>query len=197
MKFLLSLSLVLFFASLQANPAQQEDARIEREKVLRAADQLEVLLPQIEALKNEVQSLKTQMDRLQLENATFKKNLSTLETSHTKERETILDEVSKILAESHPAKTLVKTATKTTTNSTPANLNPSANTKPIVSTTNQTTKEQVGYEHVVGIGQTVSSIAKAFSESGVKVTANDIIKANNLGPDAKVRVGQKLFIPKK
>ena len=192
MKFLLSLFLVLFFSSINANPAQREDARIEREKILRAADRLEVLLPQIDSLKSEMQSFKTQMDRLQLENATLKKNLSALEASRVKERETILDEVSKILAESHSSKTAIKPSSKPSTNLTSASV-----TQAPAATTNQITKEQVGYEHVVGAGQTVSSIAKAFNESGIKVTVNDIIKANNLGADAKVRVGQKLFIPKK
>ena len=195
MKFFLFFSLSLFiFSANAANPAQQEDARIEREKVLRAADQIEIILPQIESLKTEVQTLKAQVDRLQLENATLKKSLSTLETSRTKEREALLDEVSKILADSGSSKATLKTPTK---NSVATTTNHTSLPKSAITTTNETTKEQVGYEHVVGEGQTVSSIVKAFNQAGIKVTVNDIIKANNLGADAKVRVGQKLFIPKK
>lgn len=192
---LLFLSLLSSQVFSQANPAQREDARIEREKVLRAADQLEILLPQLDALKTEVQALKTQVDRLQLENVTMKKSLSALETSRTKEREALLDEVSKILAESKPAKVAATPApAKLSTNTTAKTL---VTPKPAPPSTNQTTQEQIGYEHVVESGQTVSSIVKAFNEAGVKVTVKDIIQANNLGPDAKVRIGQKLFIPKK
>ncbi|MBX7158001.1 MAG: LysM peptidoglycan-binding domain-containing protein [Verrucomicrobiae bacterium] len=201
------LSISLLFSALytlplfaQNNPAQREDARVEREKVLRAADQLEILLPQLDSLKNEVQTLKTQVDRLQLENAALKKNLSELEVSRTKERDALLDEVSKIMAESKSAKPILKSQATTSTNTTapaPIVAKPIA-TKPVAaSTTNQPAQEQVGYEHVVGPGQTVSSIAKAFNEAGVKVTVKDIIQANHLDADAKVRIGQKLFIPKK
>ncbi|MEZ5406019.1 MAG: LysM peptidoglycan-binding domain-containing protein [Verrucomicrobiia bacterium] len=196
------LSISLLFSALcvlplfaQNNPAQREDARMEREKVLRAADQLEVLLPQLDSLKNEVQTLKTQVDRLQLENVALKKSLGELEASRTKERDALLDEVSKIMAESKSTKPALKTEAKSSTNIT-AKPTPLA-TKPVtLSTTNQPAQEQVGYEHVVGSGQTVSSIAKAFNEAGIKVTVKDIIQANHLDADAKVRIGQKLFILK-
>ncbi len=48
-----------------------------------------------------------------------------------------------------------------------------------------------GYEHVVEKGQYLSTIAKAYG-----VTIDEIKKANDLKNDA-LRVGQKLFIPKK
>jgi predicted RNase H-like nuclease (RuvC/YqgF family) len=47
-----------------------------------------------------------------------------------------------------------------------------------------------GYEHVVGAGQSLSSIAAAY-----KTSVASIKKANNMKSDV-VRVGQKLFIPK-
>jgi LysM repeat protein len=48
-----------------------------------------------------------------------------------------------------------------------------------------------GYEHVVEKGQYLSTIAKAYG-----VTVDEIKKANNLKNDT-LRVGQKLFIPKR
>lgn len=50
---------------------------------------------------------------------------------------------------------------------------------------------ETGYEHVVESGQTLSAIAAAY-----KVSVSSIKKSNNLKSDI-VRVGQKLFIPKK
>ncbi|MEI6563032.1 MAG: LysM peptidoglycan-binding domain-containing protein [bacterium] len=49
---------------------------------------------------------------------------------------------------------------------------------------------QVGVEHVVEAGQTLSAIAAAY-----KVKSSSIKKANNMKSDT-LRVGQKLFIPK-
>jgi LysM repeat protein len=48
----------------------------------------------------------------------------------------------------------------------------------------------VGYEHKVEAGQTLSDIARAY-----KTTVSAIKKANNLTSD-NIRVGQVLFIPK-
>lgn len=53
-----------------------------------------------------------------------------------------------------------------------------------------------GYEHTVASGDTFSTIAQAYREKGVKVTADQIQKANpNVTPE-KMKVGTVLFIPK-
>ena len=39
------------------------------------------------------------------------------------------------------------------------------------------------------------AIANAFQQQGVKVSVEDIRKANNLDANAVLKVGQKLFIP--
>lgn len=51
-------------------------------------------------------------------------------------------------------------------------------------------REQVGYEHTVATGQTLSEIAKAYG-----VTVDVIIRANNISDPNRIREGQKLFIP--
>lgn len=52
-----------------------------------------------------------------------------------------------------------------------------------------------GYEYVVQAGDTLSVIAKAYAEKNIKVTVDQILKANpGLKPE-KLRVGQKVFIP--
>jgi LysM repeat protein len=52
-----------------------------------------------------------------------------------------------------------------------------------------------GLEHVIQSGDTLSTIALAYREKGIKVTAEQIQKANpNLKPTS-LRVGQKIFIP--
>ena len=52
-----------------------------------------------------------------------------------------------------------------------------------------------GYEYKVAAGDTLSIIAKAYRDQGIKVTAEQILKANpGLNPNS-LKVGQKIFIP--
>ncbi len=51
------------------------------------------------------------------------------------------------------------------------------------------------YEYEIKSGDSLSAIARAYSEQGIKVTVDQIIKANpGLKPE-KMRVGQKIIIP--
>jgi LysM repeat protein len=54
---------------------------------------------------------------------------------------------------------------------------------------------QNGYYYTIAPNNTISAIAKAYRAQGVKVTVDDILKANpNLKPNSLI-VGQKIFIP--
>jgi LysM repeat protein len=54
---------------------------------------------------------------------------------------------------------------------------------------------QNGYEYPVEKGDTLSTIAAKYRTQGIKVSVDDILKANpGLRPE-KLSVGQKLFIP--
>jgi LysM repeat protein len=56
--------------------------------------------------------------------------------------------------------------------------------------------KESGYEHKVAAGDTLLSIAKAYrDQQGIKVTSDQILKANpGLNPNS-LKVGQKIFIP--
>lgn len=55
--------------------------------------------------------------------------------------------------------------------------------------------KQKGYDYEIHPGDTLSSIAKAYREQGVKVTTTQIIAANpGLNPNALI-AGKKIFIP--
>jgi len=55
--------------------------------------------------------------------------------------------------------------------------------------------KESGYEYKVAAGDNLSIIAKAYRDQGVKVTSDQILKANP-GLDPKnLKVGQKVFIP--
>ena len=55
--------------------------------------------------------------------------------------------------------------------------------------------KQKGYDYEIHSGDTLSAIAKAYREQGVKVTTTQIIAANpGLNPNALI-AGKKIFIP--
>ena len=54
---------------------------------------------------------------------------------------------------------------------------------------------QTGYDYAIHKGDTLSAIVKAYRDQGIKVTTDQILKANP-GLDSKtMKVGQKIFIP--
>lgn len=54
---------------------------------------------------------------------------------------------------------------------------------------------QRGYEYVVQSGDTISAIVQAYRDQGVKVTVDDVLKANSGLNPKSLKVGQKIFIP--
>ncbi len=56
-------------------------------------------------------------------------------------------------------------------------------------------RDEKGFEYVVKSGDNLSTIVKAYKEQNIKITTDQILKANpGLQPE-KMRVGQKIFIP--
>ena len=72
---------------------------------------------------------------------------------------------------------------------------PPAATTPAAPTSDGSGTPDKGYDYVIQSGDSLSAIARAYSEKGIKVTVEQILKANpGLKPE-KMRVGQKIFIP--
>lgn len=157
------------------DPAAAEDAAIERQKILRAADQLELLSTQGASLSQQLMELRGEVAKLREENQNLRQQIQALEKARAAEREALLKEVSSIVAVGSP-----RTA--------PAPGKPTPPPAP--------SQSEVGFEHVVEPGQSLWAIAKAYQDAGVKVTVEDIRRANNLTSNS-LRAGQKLFIPKK
>jgi len=57
------------------------------------------------------------------------------------------------------------------------------------------TPGEKGFEHVIASGDTLSTIAQAFREKGIKITVDQILKANPKLDATKLKVGQKIWIP--
>jgi outer membrane murein-binding lipoprotein Lpp len=164
-----------------ADPGAREDARLERQKVLKAADTLDELTAQIEqlrarqdALTKAVNDLTGEVESLRGENDQIRAKLAAAEASRAKEREALIGEVSSLVG---GAKGRV------------AAPEPSAPApKPAV---------EKGYEHVVQPGETIYGIARFYREQGVAVTSTNICEANGIDRKVPLKAGQKLFIPKR
>lgn len=53
-----------------------------------------------------------------------------------------------------------------------------------------------GFEYTVNSGDTLSTIVAAYREQGVKVSVDQVLKANPGLKEKSLKVGQKIFIPK-
>lgn len=53
----------------------------------------------------------------------------------------------------------------------------------------------VGYEYVVRAGDSLASIAQDFARAGVSVTPDNILQANPGLDPARLKIGQRLFVP--
>jgi len=208
------------------DPGAQQDAEAAREKLLKAADQLDLIESNSEASKASLENMKADIAKLQDANATLKQQLIDLqaafdkaEAAHAKERQVLLDEVAKMVAagkgSTKPARkkdvaaeapAQVKTPEPETaaSNSAPAANNDASSTSTTgdsaasqATTAEATpTKPQKGYYHVVESGETLTLICTAYRQQGISVTVAEIQKANGLSEKSVLKVGQKLFIPK-
>lgn len=184
----------------QTNPSTREDSEAERKKLLRAADQIDIIQAELDTLRAQADQNRAEIDRLKnelaaarSENAMLKNDILTLksaveklDTVRAQERELLLKEVSKIVADgskNHPAPVVPPPATKK--EEPPA---PQPESSPAAET---------GYTYTVQKGDTLWAIVEAYHEQGVKVTVDEIRRANKMSKNQSLQTGQKLFIPKK
>jgi len=199
-------------------PAAQQDAESEREKILKAADQLDLIQNNAETTKVAVDNMKDDIARLQAANADLTQQLSDLraafdkaEAERTKERQVLVDEVAQLVASRnaeaihshhHSAETQPVSDTDTGADATMADtevhhsaepapaLSPPADAAPAPAP-----KRQKGYYHTVESGETLTLICQAFRDQGVNVSIAQVRRANGLTNKSKLRIGQRLFIP--
>jgi len=146
---------------------------MERRKILKAADQVERMDQEFEKIQSRVSSLEQLLQEIKQQSQSLKESLANASAKASQDRSALLDEVSKMLAE---RKEKEKAKEKT-----PATASP---------------KASEGYEHVVAKGDTLSSIVQAYNEEHkLKLTVDSVRKANQLGKDTPLKVGQKLVIP--
>ena len=195
----------------QDDPGAREDEKAAREKLLRAADQIDVLqssndanTAQIATLKSSNDQLRTDLDAakadiaaLKTENADLHAALEKLDAARLDEQKALLDQVSKIVADAGKHKAADETpsapAPDAAPPAAPSGDKPETDGKAASGTGSADDK---GFVYVVVKGDTLHAIAAAYQANGVKVTVAEIRKANNMTAKDIIRTGQKLFIPK-
>jgi LysM repeat protein len=146
----------------------------------------EALTRRIDALTREIEGLRGQMDKPSGSYASSEdlKRLADAVKEIDRKR---LEDYEKIRLElKNLGKSLAAPAPRTKT--TPSlNSESSSADKPVAS--------DKGYDYQVKKGDTLSIIVQAYRDNNIKITTDQILKANpGLKPE-KMRVGQKIFIP--
>jgi LysM repeat protein len=179
------------------DPGAFQDAEAERQKILRTADQVDLLSRQSDDFRTQIEALKKQMTDLEMDKTALENQLTQIkseqaalraaleksEASRLKEREVLLTEVGKLMEGGKKKSTAPAVS-----------LPPKEKSDATVSADVPTEK---GFYHTVESGQSLWQIVEAFKAEGVIVTVDDIRKANHLDKKSSLKTGQKLFIPKK
>lgn len=150
------------------DPALREDAAIERQKILKSADQLDLIV-------NQNQQLQSDLVKLKQEIAILQQRLADLESNTAKDKQALLKEVAAIVA------------------SKPTTPKPEVKEEKV---SPLPLPKQEGFEYEVKAGDNLWAIAKAYQEAGVKVSAEELRRVNQLDKSQNLKTGQKLFIPK-
>ena len=207
------------------DPGAAQDAEAAREKLLKASDELaniqansESTRTAVDGVKTDVTSLQQNVTTLQNENATLKQQLADLQAAfdqykadQAKERQQLISNVADMIAvgggksakkkKSADAETTEPASAPTPTASTEVHTSTAPSLAPppdsgAADNPPPAPKKQHGFYYTVVKGDTVSNIAAAYRDAGVKVTSAQIRKANGLTPDSVLTPGQKIFIPK-
>lgn len=173
-------------------PARAQDPVVS-EKLSRISGQVEdlqaaniALQKRVNELARELETLREQVSStvpgsaVQEELKRLNERVKQLEAQCAADRELILRELEKLGKRARAGSGAAAGATQ----------------KPVTdSGTQGGTVEVRGYEYVVQPGDTLSAIVQAYRQNNIKVTVEQILKANP-GLDAnRLRVGQKIFIP--
>lgn len=165
---------------------QELEERYERLRIRSEETQAAQVLLQkkLSALADEVQSLRQQLDRSGPDYATkddlkrLADSIREIDRKREEDKRLILDELRKLASAPLPEITP-----------------PKKKDKPPVAEPSPAAGSRKGYEYEVKAGDTIGAIVAAYQQSGVKVTVQQVLKANpHLNPN-RLTVGKKIFIP--
>jgi LysM repeat protein len=190
MKRISSLLMVLALCVAQNLPAQ--DAATE-ERLNKLGGQIEDLIANQRAQQKQLESLAKEIEAFREQIGKPTGNYASQD--EVKSLATALKEVDRKRIEDaeHVSAQLARIGTKLSAPLPPKKNNPGAGSE--TSTTDKPPKDEKGYPYVIQSGDTLSVIVQAYREKNIKVTTDQILKANpGLKPE-KLKVGQKIWIP--
>ncbi|MDZ4815283.1 MAG: LysM peptidoglycan-binding domain-containing protein [Verrucomicrobiota bacterium] len=160
----------------------------ERQKLLTAIDTIDQMRAQAEQMQQDIDTLKIELsaaralqDQVVAQSAKLTEAVKKIDAARLQDVEAINKDLKFLAAEIAARKS--KATSSPTVDKAKKSVGDTAPIPPA--------KEEVGFEHIVEKGHTLSAIAGAYG-----VTVDEIRKANNLKTNV-LKVGQKLFIPKK
>jgi len=192
MKWMISLVAACVMLAAPIAPAQDAATQERLDKLSgQISDLIEVqrsLQKQIAEVSREVDSLRSQMNRPNENNVTHNDLKPLVKAIEEVDRKRIEDARAVQNQLANIAKSL-EAAAKSKPDRTPPRVSSDAGSG------GAPTKPERGYEYEVKSGDTLSTILQAYREQGVKVTTDQVLKANpGLKPE-RMKVGQKIFIP--
>ncbi len=188
----------LFFAAAISTAAlQAQDAATQQQldklsgQIQDAQDAIAQQGKQLEAMEKEISDLRDKLNTPAVNNSASADDLKALaaqvqeiDKKRVDDHDLILKELEKLEKAGGSAPMRSREAADT---SAPSRSDEAAAT--------DTSGPQKGYEYTVSGGDTLSAIAKAYREKGVKVSTSQILKANPGLDASKLYVGKKIFIP--
>ncbi len=194
---ILNALLTLMLVGLISGCVTPQSSSVENEDTLYLKEQVALLKNKVELLEaNQTQLLQDLRKSKESESSTamlklrvdeLERKITAVDDARVKENKAMVDQINaKLSAIAHMLQqpssgSVSKTATSSRTSSAKV-------TKPEQADNG---KEKVGYEHIVQPGETLSAIAAAY-----KVSVKVIMEENGITDPARLRAGQKLFIPK-
>jgi LysM repeat protein len=187
--------LLMMLALWTSMPARAQDAATE-ERLNKLNGRIEDLMAAQESMKAQIQTLSKEIDRLRGQVNTPSGNYAAQDdlkrlTDAVKEIDRKrLEDYDKIKAELKRIANAVSSSGPSSGHKQPAST--------VEDTPTQNTSKPAsdkGFEYVVQKGDTLSVIVQAYKEKNIKVSTDDILKANPGLKAEKLKVGQKIFIP--
>jgi LysM repeat protein len=178
-----------FILSFSAVAARTQDAATQQQidqingRLQDILDAQAVQAKRITALEKDISELRDKINGPGANQDDLKKladQVQEIDKKRQEDRELILKEIGK-LGKVGGSSSGRKSTSSVTTNAATGGSNPGG--------------KENGYERTIAAGDTLSVIAAAYRDQGIKVTSDQILKANP-GLDPKnLKVGQKIFIP--
>jgi LysM repeat protein len=187
------ISLLMVIAALSAPLCARAQDAATQERLDKLAGQIEDLIASqraqqkhIEALAKEIESLREQASK-PTGNYASQDDLKRL-------AEAVKDIDRKRIEDAEKVSTqLAKLGKTLTATPPPPKRNTPGNTE--MSTTDKPPKEEKGYPYTIQAGDTLSAIVQAYRDKNIKVSTDQILKANPGLKAESLKVGQKIWIP--